>query len=155
MLKAIHNMSKRNKKGFTLIELLIVIAIIAILAAIAIPQFGAYRSRAVRAGMVADSKNVATTIETLFQDCNTYAQSLTAKATGPAALNLNVGGACANAANPTNANVSKNNEVEITAATALAWTMTVTNAGGDDATYTGPITRKSDGSCSWKVGGSC
>ena len=36
----------RNKKGFTFIELMTVIAIIGILAAIAIPQFNAYRSRA-------------------------------------------------------------------------------------------------------------
>jgi type IV pilus assembly protein PilA len=38
----------RNEKGFTFIELMIVISIIGILAAIAIPQFSAYRDRAYR-----------------------------------------------------------------------------------------------------------
>ena len=50
--------SLKNEKGFTLIELLIVIAIIGILAAIAIPQFSAYKERAYDADSRANLHNI-------------------------------------------------------------------------------------------------
>jgi prepilin-type N-terminal cleavage/methylation domain-containing protein len=54
---------KRNTKGFTLIELLIVVVIIGILAAIAIPKFAATKEKAYLATMKTDLKNLATAEE--------------------------------------------------------------------------------------------
>ena len=62
----------KDQKGFTLIELMIVIAIIGILAAIAIPQFGAYRRRGYNSAVKADLKNLATTQEAYMTDKYTY-----------------------------------------------------------------------------------
>jgi type IV pilus assembly protein PilA len=58
--------------GFTLIELLVVIAIIGILAAIAIPQFAAYRRKGYDADIQTNARNMATAQEAYFVDNNTY-----------------------------------------------------------------------------------
>ena len=62
----------RPKKGFTLIELLIVVAIIAILAAIAIPNFLEAQIRSKVARAKADMRSATTAIESYFVDNNKY-----------------------------------------------------------------------------------
>ena len=66
-----------NEKGFTLIELMIVVAIIGILAAIAIPQFSAYRQRAYIASMKADCNAIRTAEEAYFVDNDAYVATAT------------------------------------------------------------------------------
>ena len=63
---------KMNKKGFTLIELLIVVAIIAILAAIAIPNFLEAQTRSKVSRAQADMRNLSTALESYLVDRNHY-----------------------------------------------------------------------------------
>ncbi|MGN6391311.1 MAG: type IV pilin protein, partial [Gemmatimonadales bacterium] len=66
----------RNRKGFTLIELLIVVVIIGILAAIAIPKFANTKEKAVLASMKSDLRNMVTAEEGYFSDNQTYAPAI-------------------------------------------------------------------------------
>jgi prepilin-type N-terminal cleavage/methylation domain-containing protein len=59
---------RKSEKGFTLIELLIVVAIIGILAAIAIPQFASYRQKAFNAAAQSDLKTMKTSLEGWFTE---------------------------------------------------------------------------------------
>lgn len=69
-------MVKLANKGFTLIEILIVIAIIGILAAIAIPQYSKYRMGAFNASALSDIRNAATAQEAYYAENKVYAGSV-------------------------------------------------------------------------------
>jgi prepilin-type N-terminal cleavage/methylation domain-containing protein len=65
-----------NRKGFTLIELLIVVVIIGILAAIAIPKFANTKDKAKIASMKSDLRNFVSAQEGHFADFATYAGAI-------------------------------------------------------------------------------
>ena len=119
----------RSTKGFTLIELLIVVVIIGILAAIAIPKFANTKEKAYIAGMKADLRNLVTAQEAYFADNVTYASVLT---------NLNY-------------NVSSGNTVSISSATGTGWAATSSNnattktCGIFVGSATAPVTGQNEG----------
>ena len=62
----------RDESGFTLVELMIVVAIIGILAAIAIPQFSSYRAKGFNSGALSDTRNLRTDLESYFAEWSSY-----------------------------------------------------------------------------------
>jgi type IV pilus assembly protein PilA len=96
-----------NRKGFTLIELLIVVVIIGILAAIAIPKFANTKEKAYVAAMKSDLKNLATAQEAYFSDGQTYTTALSTAQFAP----------------------STGVSVNITAGTGTGWAASATHTG--------------------------
>jgi len=85
----------RTRKGFTLIELLIVVVIIGILAAIAIPKFANTKAKAYVTAMKSDLRNLVTAEEAFFSDSSKYtavlAQLKYQNSTGTVAPTVTVG----------------------------------------------------------------
>jgi prepilin-type N-terminal cleavage/methylation domain-containing protein len=101
----------QNRKGFTLIELLIVVVIIGILAAIAIPKFATTKDKAKLASVKTDLRNYMTAQEAAFSDNgNTYVVD--------AVL----------AAAPYNFTLSQGNTFKSSSATAAGYKVAVENA---------------------------
>jgi prepilin-type N-terminal cleavage/methylation domain-containing protein len=103
-----------KRKGFTLIELLIVVVVIGVLAAIAIPKFANTKEKAVKSTLVSDLKNLATAQEAFYADSSSYATTYgTTIATGQV-----------------NFSVSQRNTLTINSASnASGWAATISNPG--------------------------
>jgi type IV pilus assembly protein PilA len=120
-----------NRKGFTLIELLIVVVIIGILAAIAIPKFANTKEKAYLASMKSDLRNLVTAEEAYFADSIKYTTTNTCTNPAPAgsiaycvttgntlgAITTGTGTQAGWTASVTNANTAKSCEIYVGATT--------------------------------------
>ena len=113
-----HTAISNRKDGFTLIEVMIVVAIIAILAAIAIPQLSAHRAKSFNAAAASDINNAAIAQEAYFVDNLRYTNSIPNLAT-----------------NPYNLYISQGVNIGVSSATNEAYVMTAFHSAGNK-TYT-------------------
>jgi len=117
----------KTEKGFTLIELMIVVAIIGILAAIAIPQFSQYRIKAFNSASQADLRNLMTSQEAAYADNQQYVDF------GQVGSNTTVTNTITSMPG---AKLSKKVKADATSTTTTAYTMDTKHFEGDTI-YTG------------------
>jgi type IV pilus assembly protein PilA len=110
----------RKQAGFTLIELLIVIAIIAILAAIAIPQFLKYKQGAYLDSARSDVKNAVTAMEAYQATHGSYPTLPITTTEGPVSWSFSKNAAAGNGTAGGSLNVSTGDTISITADTTCA-----------------------------------
>ena len=88
----------RKNKGFTLIEVMIVVVIIGILAAVAIPNYSEYVTRSRVPEAISGLSDMRVRMEQYFQDNRTYVGACTAGTVAPLATATNFTFACSNLA---------------------------------------------------------
>jgi prepilin-type N-terminal cleavage/methylation domain-containing protein len=86
-----HTLLSKRDGGFTLIEVMIVVAIIAIIAAIAIPQLSVHRTRSYNTTAISDLKSAAIAQEAYYVDNREYTNSITSLTTSPYNLGISQG----------------------------------------------------------------
>src|SRR4051794_12270546 len=114
-------MVHKNEKGFTLIELLVVIAIIGILAAIAIPQFAAYKKTAVCSSVASDVTNTVIALEGAYAKSQDYTTLTTPIKSGDNNITMNVTASAITTVSGANANCDQGTFTFTAATGKYAW----------------------------------